>query len=62
VKNFEIISVATGADVEYPQGTASSPVLAKWTDILVRVNAEFDWEKDSLALLGKLRAATELDS
>lgn len=54
MKPFSILSVAPGAHAEYPEGS-EHPVLHKFTDIRVRIAADFDWEKDGPALLAKLR-------
>lgn len=58
-QTFEIRSVVSGADAEYPQ--PDEQVLHHFTDVTVRFLDGFDWERDAKALLRRLRNAAELN-
>jgi hypothetical protein len=67
MKNFEIRKVITGADTDTTFDPATNravtAVVAKWTDVTVRVEHGFDWMKpdDANALFKKMRQACELN-
>lgn len=56
---FEIRSVISGADAEYPQ--PDEQVLHHFVDVTVRFLDGFDWERDAKALAARMRNATRLN-